>query len=149
MKKRLFLGALAGALGGLAMKAVVRFVDRDSFGLSAETDAKTAHEIWRRMDWPSLQEKRAGQIGAAMHYAFAVLAGAVYSAGADKYPVIRTGRGAAFGAALFCIGDEMAVSVSGLENPFLTPLISHGSALSAHVVYGMIVDSVRSRLSQS
>lgn len=73
-------GAFAGAIGGLAMKTVVRFVDPHSFGLSSGTDAKTAHELWQRMGWEPLGERHAEQIGAAMHYAFASGAGAAYAA---------------------------------------------------------------------
>ena len=145
MKKQLLAGALAGALGGLAMKAVVRCIDRNSFGLSRQTDARTTHEICRRMKWAAVSEKRAAQIGAAMHYGFAVLAGAVYAVAARKFPRVRLGRGAAFGAALWLIGDEVAVSVAGLEDPFRTPISSHCSALGAHILYGLIVDQIQRR----
>ena len=144
MKKRLFVAGLAGAIGGVAMKAVVRICDRNSFGLSAETDAKTAHEIWRRMSREPLCKQHAEQIGAAMHYAFAITAGIAYAAGIGRFPMMRTGRGAAFGDALWLIGDEVAVSVSRLEDPLKTPVFSHLSALSAHVLYGMVVDAVQS-----
>lgn len=141
MKKEVFVGAIAGAFGGLAMKAVVRLVDRNSFGLSARTDAKTTREIWRRMDWPPLSEERDEQLGAALHYGFAIAAGALYAAGAAKFPAMRTGRGAAFGAALWLVGDELAVSASGLEHPLRAPVFSHLSALAAHVLYGIVVDA--------
>ncbi len=138
--KNVLLGVLAGTLGGLAMKAVVRFVDPASFGLSTETDAKTAHEIWRRMGWKPLSDRRAAQIGAAMHYGFAAGSGALYAAVGERWPALRTGGGAAFGAALWLVGDELAVSVSGLEDPRRTPLLSHVSALGAHVLYGVTVE---------
>lgn len=146
MKKRLFWGGLAGALGGVAMKAVVRLVDSDSFGLSARTDARTAHEIWRRMGWEALSERKAAQIGAAMHYGFAMAAGAAYAAGASRFPLLRAGRGTAFGAVLWLMGDEVAVSAAGLEDPFKTPLYSHVTALGAHVLYGMAVDAAETML---
>ena len=142
MTTRLVFGALAGACGGLAMKAVVRFIDPNSFGLSAQTDARTTHEITRRMNWEPVSEKRAEQIGAALHYGFAVAAGVAYAGSAENFPVLRWGRGAAFGAALWLVGDELAVSISGLEDPFRTSLHSHCSALGAHILYGMIVDSL-------
>jgi Protein of unknown function (DUF1440) len=143
MKKNLFAGAMAGALGGLAMKAVVYFVDRDSFGLSTRTDARATHEVWRRLNRTPVSQKSAEQIGAAMHYGFAIAAGALYAAAATKFPSTRLGRGAAFGAALWLVGDELAVSASGLEHPFRIPIPSHLSALAAHILYGMIVDSVQ------
>ena len=96
------------------------------------------------MNWKPLREEHAQQIGAAMHYAFAVAAGVAYAAGAGTFPMVRTGRGAAFGAALWLIGDEVAVSASGLDDPLKSPVFSHLSALSAHVLYGMVVDAVQS-----
>src|SRR3954453_12080303 len=144
MKKRLLLGAFGGLLGGIAMKVVVSFVDPDSFGLSTATDAKTAHEISRRMNWEPFSDEQAAQIGGTLHYAFAVAAGALYAALLPNLPAFRVGRGAAFGAMLWLVGDEAAVSASGLEDPRQVPIFSHTSALAAHVLYGMLVDRVLS-----
>lgn len=146
MMKRLCIGALAGALGGLAMKVLVRFADPHSFGLSARTDANTAHQIWRRLRCQPLAQKRAEQIGAAMHYGFSVAAGAAYTGAAEKFPPLRFGRGAAFGTVLWLVGDELAVSVAGLEDPLRAPAFSHLSALGAHLIYGLIVDATHNRL---
>src|SRR4051794_16543497 len=144
MKKRLLLGGFAGLVGGMAMKAVVCFIDRNSFGLSTATDAKTAREIARRMDCEPLSSKRAAQIGGALHYGFAAGAGSMYAAVLPKLPALRAGRGAAFGAVLWLVGDEAAVSVSGLEDPLRVPIFSHCSALAAHVLYGIVIDRVLS-----
>lgn len=142
MRNRLILGALGGALGGLAMKAVVRFVDPASFGLSAATDAKTAHEVWHRMGWPPITDKQAEGIGAAMHYAFGVGAGAVYAASEKRFPLLAAGGGTWFGALLWLVGDEVAVSAAGLEDPRRAPMFSHASALGAHILYGLAVSLV-------
>lgn len=135
-------GALAGALGGLAMKAFVEFVDPGSFGLSARTDADSAHELWRRLGWPPLRDRQAKQIGATLHYAFSVLTGATYWAAVRKYPILQRGRGLLFGTALWLFGDEVAVSASGLADPRRTPLPSHLSALAAHLIYMAVVDAI-------
>lgn len=142
MKKSLVFGAIGGALGGIAMKIVVAAVDRNSFGLSRATDAKTAHDLGRRLAVTPLSERRAELLGAGMHYAFSVMAGVAYAAGQREHPALRTGKGAAFGTALWLVGDEAAVSLAGLEDPFRTPAFSHLSALGAHVVYGLIVEAV-------
>ncbi len=141
MWKKLLFGAAAGALGGVAMKAVVHFADPDSFGLSANTDAGATRALWRRMHREQVGERTAMQIGAAMHYAFSISTGSVYAASAGRFPVLRAGRGAAFGALLWLIGDEAAMTVSGLEDPLRTSIASHASALGAHVLYGMILDA--------
>jgi Protein of unknown function (DUF1440) len=149
MRNNLLAGAMAGALGGLAMKAVVYFVDRDSFGLSSRTDAAATYEVWRRLNRAPVSQKSAERIGAAMHYGFAIAAGALYAEAATRFPSTRLGRGTAFGTALWLIGDEVAVSALGLEHPFRTPISSHLSALAAHILYGMIVDSVQGARSQA
>lgn len=142
MKKQLLLGALAGALGGLAMKAVVRLLDPASFGLSEKTDAAAAHQVWRRLGWEPVGQCRAARLGAGMHYAFSVGAGALYAGVAGRIPLLRAGRGTAFGVGLWLIGDEIAVSAAGLEDPRNAPLASHMSALGAHLLYGLMVDAV-------
>src|SRR3954447_21366484 len=144
MKKRLFLGGFAGLVGGMAMKAVVRFIDPDSFGLSTATDVKTAQEIARRMACEPLSRKRAAQIGGALHYGFAIGGGSMYAALLPKIPALRAGQGAAFGAVLWLVGDEAAVSASRLEDPLQVPIFSHCSAFAAHVLYGMVIDRVLS-----
>ncbi len=141
MSKKLLIGALAGLAGGLAMKAVVKFADPASFGLSTETDARSAHELWRRMGWQSTTNREAARIGAGLHYAFAVASGAGYAAAIDRFPALRSGRGAAFGISLWLLGDELAVSLAGLEDPRSAPAYSHISALAAHMLYGMIVEA--------
>ena len=141
MNKKLLSGMIAGLLGGIAMKVVVRLVDRKSFGLSAETDARAANQLWRRMKRESLSRRQAEQIGAAMHYGFAAATGAAYLAGATQFPSLRAGRGAMFGAGLWLVGDELAMALAGLEDPRRTPMFSHVSALGAHVLYGVILDA--------
>jgi uncharacterized membrane protein YagU involved in acid resistance len=140
MKARLVWGAIGGALGGLAMKAMVKLVDPRSFGLSSKTDAKTAHELWRRTGWRALSEEEAEYIGAAMHYGFAIGAGAAYSAAQGRFPLLRIGGGTAFGGFLWLFGDEVAVTLAGLENPRKTSLFSHVSAFGAHLVYGLVLE---------
>jgi hypothetical protein len=147
MKRKIVLGALAGALGGLVMKAIVRWVDPQAFGLSSETDARSAHALWSRVTARPLGESTAEDVGAAMHYAFAVAAGAVYGACFERCRWLRAGSGTLFGISLWIAGDEIAVTAMGLEDPRRTPLRSHLSALAAHVAYGAIVDKTLDRLS--
>ena len=142
MKKKLLFGLLGGALGGIAMKAVVAAVDRNAFGLSAATDAKAAREVCRRFGLRLRDQREAEMLGAAMHYSFAVFAGVAYAAGAESFPFLRAAKGAAFGTALWLIGDELAVSIAGLEQPLQVPLNSHLSALGAHVIFGMILETL-------
>ncbi len=89
-----------------------------------------------------LSEDQAERIGGAMHYGFSIAAGAAYAAASSSLPTLRTGRGTVFGAMLWLVGDELAVTLSGLENPAETAAFSHASALAAHVVYGMVLEAL-------
>lgn len=149
MPHKLIIGAAAGVLGGLAMKAVVRFVDPDAFGLSAHTDAKSAQVLWRKLGLTPLSEAAAEQVGAAMHYGFAAASGAAYAAWSPRFPVIRAGSGAVFGLVLWAVGDELAVTVADLEDPRGTPIRSHVSALAAHVLFGFTVAAIASQTQDS
>jgi hypothetical protein len=140
VKKTLLFGMLGGALGGIAMKTVVALVDhgkadRSPFGLSRKTDAAAAHEVCRRMRLTQLSERHAEQAGAAMHYAFAVAAGMAYAACRGRFPQIRAARGAAFGTALWLVGDEAAVSLQDWKIRF-GPRCSRTSRHSA-LTYSM------------
>ena len=139
--RKMLAGALGGALGSVAMKAMVHVCDPDSFGLSSRTDGKAARAILGS----GLEEKRAQRIGAAIHYVFGIATGAAYAAVTGTYPVFRAGRGAVFGAGLWLIADELAVSVTRLENPRAANARSHSSALAAHMLYGIIVDACCSK----
>ncbi len=123
------------------MKAVVRFFDPTSFGLSSQTDAKAARRVFgTHLDQPSAE-----RIGALMHYAFAIATAAGYAWTRERFPRIAAANGVVFGAGLWLIGDELAVSAARLESASAANAFSHGSALAAHVVYGVIVDACSSR----
>ena len=134
---RILAGAIGGTLGGLAMKAVVRLCDRNAFGLSSQTDARAARALFGE----GLGQERAERIGSAMHYGFGIVTGVGYAVAGDRFPALRTGRGTAFGAGLWLIGDELAVTVGRLENACAASAVSHLSALAAHLLYGWIVDA--------
>jgi len=87
------------------------------------------------------QKKKAGQI---VHYAFGASMGILYSMAAEVDHDVTRGFGTVFGAALFAVGDELAVPLLGLaKGPKAYPLSSHASALAAHLVYGVTTEGVR------
>ena len=139
--RRILAGALGGALGSMAMKAVVRFCDPNAFGLSSQTDAKAARVVFGE----GLDQRTAEQIGSAVHYGFGIVTGIGYAIASRTYTVVRTSRGIGFGAGLWLIGDELAVSAARLESPCAASVFSHVSALAAHLIYGVIVEVCVSR----
>lgn len=98
----------------------------------------TGHGLTRR-------EKRLA--GPAVHYAFSAFVGAIYGAAVEIAPTARLGRGAAFGAAVWLVADEVALPVLRLaKGPSAYPPSTHVEMLAAHLVFGWTTDAVTSRV---
>ncbi|WP_181297551.1 DUF1440 domain-containing protein [Pseudomonas sp. Q2-TVG4-2] len=81
--------------------------------------------------------------GLAAHYSLGILPGALYGAMYRKVPVLSAGRGSAFGLGLFLMQDEGLNAVTGLSGkPQEYPWQAHARGLVAHVVYGIVTDTV-------
>jgi putative membrane protein len=94
----------------------------------------------------SFEQKK--RLGPVVHYSFGTLQGGLYGAALDRF-AIEGGllHGAAFGATLFVMADEVAVPALGLAgNPADSPLSSHIYALASHLVYGVTTEVARRRL---
>lgn len=64
--------------------------------------------------------------------------GALYGGLAHVWPVVATGAGVPFGAAVWLIADELALPALGLaERPQAYPVSTHAEMLAAHVVFGL------------
>jgi len=71
-------------------------------------------------------------------------AAAIYGAVAEMLPIVRAGNGLLFGAVLWWVADETAVSAVGLaKKPSAYPPSTHAYALSSHLVYGFVTETVR------
>jgi len=82
--------------------------------------------------------------GEAVHYSMGMLSGAIYGAIAEVLPIVRAGNGLLFGAVLWWVADETAVSAVGLaKKPSAYPPSTHAYALSSHLVYGFVTETVR------
>jgi putative membrane protein len=93
-------------------------------------------------------EKRNG--GAAVHYAFGGMTGALYGAVSELWPRAAVCAGLAFGAAVWLTADEIAVPLLGLSKPARAyPLSRHAYALTSHLVYGVTTEAVRKLVRRS
>lgn len=82
--------------------------------------------------------------GTAFHYAYGISMGAVYGLAAEAVPEITTGAGMPYGAAIWIGADEIVVPMLGLSKSAREyPLSVLASALAAHLVYGLTLESVR------
>ena len=70
--------------------------------------------------------------------------GAIYGVAAELTPRATAGEGLAFGTSVWMAADNALVPALGLaKQPTETPLSTHIYALSSHLVYGFITETVR------
>ncbi len=151
--------SLAGAVGGLAGAwAMQRFrlqwdarahasADSGIFGLDEEADIGSVDQVCAAFNLAVLSREEALEAALWLHYAYGLLSGAAYGAAVAKRPATRAGFGIAFGVGLWLVGDELAMAAAGLSNPFERKASSHGSALVAHILFGLVTEGGRRALS--
>jgi uncharacterized protein DUF1440 len=155
---RILRGALAGAVAGLVgAYAMERFQ-----ALWAETGARArpteiahaakdepttvraAERVAETVLHTELPEEVKPAAGEVVHYGMGMFSGAIYGALAEVLPIVRAGNGLIFGAALWWVADNMAVPAVGLaKKPSAYPPSTHAYALSSHLVYGFVTETVR------
>lgn len=176
MKRRTpnpLLGALAGAVGGLAGSwAMVRFnhlvhpegggsdrpgrdrhAEHRQDALPNDTDGTFPDEPGSRQAASAVAEPILGRPlteqekdigGPVMHYLFGVAMGALYGASAELKRETTVGAGIPFGTGVWLAADELGMTVAGFaESPTEYPLSRHAAALGSHVVFGLTVEGVR------
>jgi hypothetical protein len=80
----------------------------------------------------------------AVHYGFGAAMGAVYGAITERSSRKPPLTGAAWGAALWAVADEIAVPMFHLSKPGTDyPAEVHVQALAAHLVYGVTAELVQ------
>jgi hypothetical protein len=105
--------------------------------LAAQAIARTT------IDRP-LDRQELGAAAAAVHFAFGGAMGGVYGAFWEISPSTRQMGGAAFGAAVWAVADEVAMPILGLSKPTTEhPPERHAHAFAAHIVYGVTTEIVR------
>lgn len=163
------LGALAGAVGGLAGAwAMVQFnhaiggggfragdahAHRRVNARPNDTDAtfpdepasmQLASAIARPIIGRPLNEREKDVGGPIMHYLFGACMGAMYGAAAETEPSTTAAAGIPFGAAVWLAADEIGVPLAGFSSdPQDYPASRHAAAFASHVVFGLTVEAVR------
>jgi putative membrane protein len=109
-----------------------------------EPTVATAQVVSRKMFEHELTPDQKQIAGPAVHYAFGSLVGALYGGAAELFPSVGAGLGLPFGAALWLLGDEIAVPALGLgKSPTEIAPDKHADALASHFVYGATTDLLR------
>ncbi|MDQ2911809.1 MAG: DUF1440 domain-containing protein [Chloroflexota bacterium] len=155
---RIFRGALAGAIAGLVgAYAMERFQALWSgtekrarpkqtarAAKDEPTTVKAAERVAETVFHTELPDAVKPAAGEVVHYGMGMFSGAIYGAIAEVLPIVRAGNGLLFGAVLWWLADETAVSAVGLaEKPSAYPPSTHAYALSSHLACGFVTETVR------
>jgi putative membrane protein len=108
------------------------------------TTVKAAERVAETVLHTELPDEIKPAAGEVVHYGMGALSGAIYGAIAEVVPIVGAGNGLLFGAVLWWVADETAVSALGLaKKPSSYPPSTHAYALSSHLIYGFVTETVR------
>ena len=144
-------GLLAGAVGGLIACFVMsqfhsffQKVESSAEGNGEDSTVKTAAAVSRTIFHHELTPQQKKIAGPAVHYGFGASVATFYGAAVEVLPVLRTGWGMPFGAAVWLGAHLITVPALGLSEP-VTKSTPRREAVefAAHLVYGAVVEGVR------
>ncbi|MEO8430120.1 MAG: DUF1440 domain-containing protein [Acidobacteriota bacterium] len=111
---------------------------------SESATSKAAGALSKGLLGRSLGRRQRRRTGSALHYLFGGVTGALYGAAAERVPSVAAVRGAAFGAGVWLLADEISVPAAKLaKTPEKYPVSAHAQSLAAHFVYGAVTEAVR------
>lgn len=114
---------------------------------AADPTGEAAESFSRMVRGRGLTARERELAGPVVHYAFGTAFGAVYGALAESKPVVTRGAGVPFAWSLWLVGDEIANPLFGLtQPPNRIPWTSHAAQFASHIVYGLVLESVRRTL---
>jgi len=150
-KRSPWKGFLAGAVGGLVAafamsQFYVLFQEAESPVQQGQEDStvKAASAITRSIFHHQLTPEQKKIAGPAMHYGFGASVAAVYGAVAEFAPLVRTGWGMPFGAAVWLGAHVITVPALALSRPIAESAPREEAAeLGLHLVYGAFVEGLR------
>ncbi len=148
----LALGAAAGVAATWVMGQATTYLYEHEDPLAREREdsargGKTAYgvaaeKVAGAMGRPLSDQQRA-KLGAGIHWALGAGAGAAYAALRRRVPYMDAGQGLAFGATFFALMDEGANTALHLTPPpSAFPWQAHARGLAAHLVFGLVTDTV-------
>jgi len=150
-KQNLWKGFLAGALGGLAASFAMSqfhalFQNLGSAALQSGEDStvKAASAVSRTVFHHKLTLEQKKIAGTIVHYSFGANVAAIYGSTAELVPLVSTGWGIPFGAAVWLGAHVITVPALGLSDP-ITHSAPRAEAVEfgAHLVYGAVVEGLR------
>ena len=149
--QNLWKGFLAGALGGLAASFAMSqfhalFQKPGPAALQSGEDStvKAASAVSRTVFHHKLTPDQRKIAGPIVHYSFGANVAAIYGTTAELAPMVSTGWGIPFGAAVWLGAHVITVPALGLSDP-ITHSAPRAEAVEfgAHLVYGAVVEGLR------
>jgi len=117
---------------------------RKEQGEDENATVKAAERLSKSVFGRRLRREQKKTAGSAVHYTYGALVGGLYGALAERSKPVRKLAGIPYGAALWLLGDELAVPLLRLSKaPTEYPASNHAMALASHFVYGATADLVR------
>ena len=149
----MLLGALAGAVGVWVMDRVdwFNYIHEDSEARrrtqrvrpGGEDPAHVAAGMVEKAVGAELSLSQHHVAAMAVHYTLGIGPGALSGALRDRIPAVGAGRGTLYGLGLFLVEDEMINAATGLSaDQRKYPWQAHARGLVAHLVYGVVTDTV-------
>src|SRR5687768_10797663 len=149
---RIVQGAIAGAVGSLAMNLFARATgDRRAHGVQPpqadplEDDApeQVGAAAFEIVSGSEPDEELEQPLGTAAHYAFGAAMGVAYALLSPRLPLLRRGYGTLYGTLVWLLADEGLMPALGLSRgPAQLPPRTHAYAFAGHVVYGAAMAAV-------
>jgi hypothetical protein len=150
VRKDIIKGAIAGAVATWVMgKVTTAMYEReDRWVRRAEDDVRggktsyaTAAGKAARLAGTSLSDRQQAQVGAALHWALGIGAGAAYAVLRRRFHSIGRTAGLGFGTVFWAVLDEGVVPALGLTpGPRAFPWQTHARGLAGHVTFGTVTD---------
>lgn len=144
-------GALAGAAATWLMGKVTTWLYEHEDRQAREREdrargGKTAYAIAAGkaagLLGAELREEQRDRLGAGIHWALGIGAGAVYGALRGRVPGADLAAGLVFGTAFWLLMDEGANTALGLTPPPKAfPVQAHARGLAGHLVFGLATDA--------
>lgn len=144
------IAILAGLGAGLVASAIMeayQALAAPMFGQKSEGEpatVKAADTAKQAVGAKPVVKKHRSLAGRGVHYATGLALGVLYAILALYWPPVTIGFGVAFGIAAAIVLDYFAVPAFGWGPPaWQTPFHTHLYSLSAHAVFGAVLEAVR------
>jgi hypothetical protein len=90
------------------------------------------------------ERTRGGQI---LHYSYGATMGALYGAGVEYFPSLRSQHGVLYGLLLWIAGVQVALPIAGLTAaPARYSSGEHVFSVASHAVFGLVAETTRSQI---